>query len=761
MRREGYKSKMLGNKQEEHKSENIKTYARIKPVDLSPLKKKAISKKLAFTPSKIQENKMTMMKVEKRSKSKVLRSQSSKKPKEQKERQTLLTDHCFNKKNQKETKPVEILYDSAKKRSNSLRKAKQEENIVILNENHSIPNKSANKLNRQASAVKFTNKKTKPIVFVKEGAYSIKNLKNDEKFEYERVFDSKDDNATLFKHIIKPNIDYILEGNNFAVMMYGQTCSGKTYTMRGEELSTTDKPKKQIRMLKHADDHFKSTLRSETKSLKQKETDSKGEEGLIQKTIRQLFHKLSQLTDRATRFQMSYFEIYNENIYDLLNNNGKQLSLFDEKDKLNIKNLTKEEVNSSQEALGLFYKGEKQRTFASTNMNHNSSRSHVILEISIETRFMDANTKPYVSNIVLVDLAGSESVGKSKKDTRFKEGTAINSSLLFLTNLIKKLNSGEKFVSYRDSKLTRILQPHLTGKSRTSIVCTFNPLEEHLTESLNTLNFGKSAGGIKLMIKKKDTTVVDRRRLMSIELKETVKAKEELAKENEVLKKDLNELKQENQAVQKNLKDIALAREMKDKCIENMKTQIEGTDKVIAELKKELHECYEREKEMQKAEKTKINLKNTRNSTRLSININPKRNSMVILNQERAKDSGTKREKIRYLEAEVEKIRKLNEKLVKENKCYKFQLNFTQQPSSSMTLLDDPARQAKRIKNEPDAETLNRWLKQLKKKLSKSEKAFEKQRTEINELESLLGDKNKQIYQLKKLIMENSLNSLS
>lgn len=111
-------------------------------------------------------------------------------------------------------------------------------------------------------------------------------------------------------------------------------------------------------------------------------------------------------------------------------------------------------------------------------MNHNSSRSHVVFTIALEIKHKNNIMKTISSTITLADLAGSEGIsGTGKK--KVKEGAHINKSLLSLTQVIKKLNEKSDFVSFRESKLTRLLKPVLTGSSRTAIICTINPLKTY------------------------------------------------------------------------------------------------------------------------------------------------------------------------------------------------------------------------------------------------------------------------------------------
>lgn len=164
--------------------------------------------------------------------------------------------------------------------------------------------------------------------------------------------------------------------------------------------------------------------------------------------------------------------------------------------------MTEASADSIEAAIGFFEGGESQRKFGKTMMNDRSSRSHVIFKIQLEVENLE-NDEVFSSALNLVDLAGSEGVAKADTEgKRLKEGSSINKSLLAMYNVITKLNSGAGFVSFRESKLTRILQPYLGGNSLTSIICAISPDRTNLQESLNTLRFAMCAGGIKNDVKK-------------------------------------------------------------------------------------------------------------------------------------------------------------------------------------------------------------------------------------------------------------------
>lgn len=222
--------------------------------------------------------------------------------------------------------------------------------------------------------------------------------------------------------------------------------------------------------------------------------------GLIPSTLRKLFeaHPESKVK-RAISAKMAYYEIYNESINDLLDSSKSNLEIREDKDTgVFVKDLTTVDVHDYSSALAVFERGEKNRTYASTDANLHSSRSHCIVQLDLEVRNLTRFEREIHTSIVLADLAGSECLEKTKtKGKNTREGSMINKSLLALSNVISKLSRREDYVGFRESKLTRILQPALTGNVMVSVICTVNPLRANLQESINTLKFGTCAGVIK------------------------------------------------------------------------------------------------------------------------------------------------------------------------------------------------------------------------------------------------------------------------
>ncbi|RYR06107.1 hypothetical protein Ahy_B06g085905 isoform B [Arachis hypogaea] len=247
---------------------------------------------------------------------------------------------------------------------------------------------------------------------------------------------------------------------------YGQTSSGKTFTMNGSE----------------------------------------NDPGIIPRAVKDIFAKIETMSDREFLIRVSYMEIYNEEINDLLVVENQKLQIHESLERgVFVAGLREEIVNNAEQVLNLINSGEVNRHFGETNMNARSSRSHTIFRMVIESKGKEFNSYDdlsvndivRVSVLNLVDLAGSERIAKTGADgVRLKEGKYINKSLMVLGNVINKLSDGSKqrgHIPYRDSKLTRILQPALGGNAKTSIICTLAPEEIHIEETRGTLQFASRA----------------------------------------------------------------------------------------------------------------------------------------------------------------------------------------------------------------------------------------------------------------------------
>ncbi|XP_057427737.1 kinesin-like protein KIN-7O isoform X2 [Lotus japonicus] len=286
------------------------------------------------------------------------------------------------------------------------------------------------------------------------------------KFEFDQIFSDNCETSQVYHARTKHIVEAAVRGFNGTVFAYGQTNSGKTHTMRG----------------------------------------SKADPGVIPRAVRDLFQIIQQDVDREFLLRMSYMEIYNEEINDLLAPEHRKLQIHENLERgIYVAGLREEIVASHEQVLDLMEFGESHRHIGETNMNLYSSRSHTIFRMIIESRDRsedDSNGSTCdavrVSVLNLVDLAGSERAAKTGAEgVRLKEGSHINKSLMTLGTVIKKLSEGAEsqggHVPYRDSKLTRILQPALGGNANTAIICNITLAQIHTDETKSSLQFASRA----------------------------------------------------------------------------------------------------------------------------------------------------------------------------------------------------------------------------------------------------------------------------
>ena len=305
----------------------------------------------------------------------------------------------------------------------------------------------------------------KNILYLEE----VKNTKqkNNKAFIFDNVFNEKDTNETVFNGAIKSMIDKILIGYNSTALAYGVTGTGKTYTIFGD-----------------LSNNFK-------------------DEGIIFKACDYLFEKievnknLNKLENVNYEIKVSYIEIYNEIVKDLINENSPSLMIVEDAQKGVIcSNIKEVIINGSIQLKKIINDSNKRRTMASTDQNQFSSRSHAILQMSLEKKIKksESNYDIIYSKFLVVDLAGSEK--SMDRGRRREEGVNINKSLFTLGNclniLSEKSNTG-KFVPYRDSKLTRILKDSLGGNILTVMLACISPCSSTYDETLSTLNYAFKA----------------------------------------------------------------------------------------------------------------------------------------------------------------------------------------------------------------------------------------------------------------------------
>ncbi|KAM8969591.1 centromere-associated protein E isoform 3-T3 [Sarcophilus harrisii] len=289
----------------------------------------------------------------------------------------------------------------------------------------------------------------------------ISQIDGTKSFSFDRVFHSNETTEKVYEEIAVPIICSAIQGYNGTIFAYGQTASGKTYTMMGSADGL----------------------------------------GVIPKAVNDIFKKIKEIPEREFLLRVSYMEIYNETITDLLCDTRKMKPLEIREDfnrNVYVADLTEEVVSTPELALQWIKKGERNRHYGKTKMNQRSSRSHTIFRMILESREKgdpsNCDGAVMVSHLNLVDLAGSERASQTGAEgVRLKEGCNINRSLFILGQVIKKLSDGQAggFINYRDSKLTRILQNSLGGNAKTLIICTITPVS--FDETLSTLQFASTA----------------------------------------------------------------------------------------------------------------------------------------------------------------------------------------------------------------------------------------------------------------------------
>lgn len=228
-------------------------------------------------------------------------------------------------------------------------------------------------------------------------------------------------------------------------------------------------------------------------------TGSQSMPGLTPKAIDELFRLIGERKHCNCRVTTYFVELYNDNLVDLYwvldnkkNRSGDPPKLdikVDSKKMVYIKNCVVKEAGSPDELMDLFHKGNKERHTGSTNMNAESSRSHSIFAIMAEC-YDTTTKKTTMGKLSLVDLAGSERADKTGASAeRLKEAQNINKSLSALGDVISALSEGEKFIPYRNNKLTQVMQDSLGGNAKTLMFVNFSPADYNADETVTSLNY--------------------------------------------------------------------------------------------------------------------------------------------------------------------------------------------------------------------------------------------------------------------------------
>ncbi|KAK4876973.1 hypothetical protein RN001_009479 [Aquatica leii] len=309
-------------------------------------------------------------------------------------------------------------------------------------------------------------------------------------FSFDYVFNEDSSNEMVFEGSTKSLIDTLMKGYNCSVFVYGATGAGKTHTMLGSQ----DDP------------------------------------GITFLTLMELFKQKEALqNEREFEIGMTYLEVYNETVQDLLNP-GTPLSLReDAKYGVIVAGIKMHRIEDSNILFDLLAQGNRNRTQHPTDANTESSRSHAVFQVYLRMK-VKASNEISTSKLSMIDLAGSErGAATGFSGARFTEGANINKSLLALGNCINSLADGRKHIPYRDSKLTRLLKDSLGGNCQTVMIANISPSALNYEDTYNTLKYAMRAKKIKASVKK--NIVVS-----ESNLNHYVQLVEQLKKENEELK---------------------------------------------------------------------------------------------------------------------------------------------------------------------------------------------------------------------------------
>ncbi|KAI1119115.1 P-loop containing nucleoside triphosphate hydrolase protein [Nemania sp. NC0429] len=292
-------------------------------------------------------------------------------------------------------------------------------------------------------------------------------------YNFDQVFSPAADQNMIYEHVVQPILEEMLSGYNCTIFAYGQTGTGKTYTMSGDMNDT-------FGLLSDA-------------------------AGIIPRVLHSLFSKLGG-EDTESFVKCSFIELYNEELRDLMSvEENAKLKIFDDASRKGhattvVQGMEEAHIRNAAEGIKLLQEGSLKRQVAATKCNDLSSRSHTVFTITACVKRTGEDGEDWVSagKLNLVDLAGSENIQRSgAENKRAAEAGLINKSLLTLGRVINALVDHSSHIPYRESKLTRLLQDSLGGRTKTCIIATISPAKSNLEETISTLDYAFRAKNIR------------------------------------------------------------------------------------------------------------------------------------------------------------------------------------------------------------------------------------------------------------------------
>ncbi|CAF0771846.1 unnamed protein product [Rotaria sordida] len=471
------------------------------------------------------------------------------------------------------------------------------------------------------------------------------NRSRERKYMFDVVSDARAGQQDVYASTAKILLGSVLEGYNATVFAYGATGAGKTYTMLGTENNP----------------------------------------GIMYRTLHDLFVEIKKFEgQREYQVSMSYLEIYNELIRDLLAPSSSFLELReDAKGTIQVAGLSELITNTPEEVMEMLHKGNRARTQEPTKANKTSSRSHAVLQVNIKQRDVTRSHTEQVrfAKLYMIDLAGSERAAQTQNTgRRMMEGAHINRSLLALGNCINALSEkgNTKYVNYRDSKLTRILKDSLGGNSRTVMIAHISPASVHFEESRNTLNYADRAKYIKTKIRR---NVID----VSYHIAQYQQIIQDLRSQVQLLRDQKDELEirltTTNEARFSRLSDsntterlrVEEGLKLKENILQTYRKQI-GARRALLEIDSGLmdviHECTRNESVIEHHESNKENSKKSPEEITVDTIVSENtaqraRAELRVLEQERSKLEKQRKIQLKDFETSKSDARRLLEKVTK------------------------------------------------------------------------------------------------
>ncbi|KAH7847341.1 hypothetical protein Vadar_024947 [Vaccinium darrowii] len=395
-------------------------------------------------------------------------------------------------------------------------------------------------------------------------------------YKFDRVYTPKDDQVDVFEDA-SPMVTSVLDGYNVCIFAYGQTGTGKTFTMEGTELNR----------------------------------------GVNYRTLEQLFKVAEERKDTYTyKISVSVLEVYNEQIRDLLatSSTSKKLEIRQASEGAHhVPGIVEARVENIKEVWDVLQAGSNARAVGSNNINEHSSRSHCLLCIVVRAK-NEINGECTQSKLWLVDLAGSERLAKTEaQGDRLKEAQNINRSLSALGDVISALASKSSHIPYRNSKLTHLLQDSLGGDSKTLMFVQISPSMQDVGETVSSLNFATRVRGVELGPSKRqiDMGELQKLKLQLDKVKQECRSKDEFLRESrenfQYLEDKFKAKDQICRSQQENLKEVGRQLESKTELCKQMEKQFlqlsqgmrdkedicSSLQQQVNELQDKLRECEE------------------------------------------------------------------------------------------------------------------------------------------------------------------------